>query len=111
MSIPWSGAGTAGGAPVDMCVAEVEGDVEAREVTCAGSAPVSRTALLISFLLSYFVFLVPFPSMTPGRFAHRLCTHLWTSLAFSRDFHICPCVPFSFSCLLLLSGGFPRLCI
>ena len=41
MSIPWSGAGTAGGAPVDMCVVEVEGDVEAQEVTCAGLAPVS----------------------------------------------------------------------
>jgi len=38
MSIPWSGVGTAGRAPVDVCVAEVEGDAEAWEVTCARSA-------------------------------------------------------------------------
>ena len=35
MSIPWSGAQTT---PVDMCVAEAEGDMDAREVTGAGLA-------------------------------------------------------------------------
>jgi len=34
-----------------------------------------------------FRFLVPFPSVTPGRLAHRLLTYQWTALAFSRDFH------------------------
>ena len=47
----------------------------------------SRTAPLTSFSLSYFVLLVPFPSVTPGRFAHCLLTYRWTVLAFSRDFH------------------------
>jgi len=53
---------------------------------------VSWTALLTSFSPSYFVFLVPLLSVTPGRFAHRLLSYLWTDLAFSRDFHMIPYV-------------------
>jgi len=43
--------------------------------------------LILSFL---FCLLVPFLSVTLGRFAPRLCTYLWTVLAFSRDFHTIP---------------------
>ena len=43
---------------------------------------------ILSFLFRLFV---PFPSVTPGRFAHRLLSYLWTALAFSRDFHTIPC--------------------
>jgi len=43
------------------------------------------------FILTFlFRLLVPLPSVTPGRFAHRLLSYLWTVLAFSRDFHTIP---------------------
>jgi len=54
------------------------------------------TALDVTDCPAYFIgtFLfrlpVPFPSVTPGRFAHRLLSYLWTALAFSRDFHTIP---------------------
>jgi len=34
--------------------------------------------------------------MTPGHFAHRLLSYLWTALAFSRDFHTTPICFYSF---------------
>ena len=43
--------------------------------------------------------LVPFLSVTPGRFAHCLHTYLWTDLAFSRDFHMLPYTSISFHSL------------
>jgi len=45
---------------------------------------------LANLFPSYSVFFLPYLSMTPGHFAHRLHTYLWTALAFSRDFHMFP---------------------
>jgi len=56
-------------------------------LTCHGLPCLPNT---FSLSLSYYVFLVPLPSVTPGRFAHRLLTYRWTVLAFSRDFHTFP---------------------
>jgi len=74
----------------------------------------SRTAPLTSFSPSYFVFLVLFPSVTLGRFAHScllidglISRFLETSIRFltllSRSM--------TFYGLLLLSGSFRLVCI
>ena len=74
----------------------------------------SRTAPLTSFPLSYFVFLVLFSSVTPGRFAHSyllidglISRFLETSIRFltllSRSM-----TSYGF---LLLSGSFHSVCI
>jgi len=59
----------------------------------------------LTFLLS-FPFLLPIPSVTPGRFAHCLHTYLQTVLTFSRDFRMLLYASVSFHDLLLSSSSF-----
>jgi len=51
---------------------------------------------LPNFLFPISLILVLFPSVTPGRFAHRSLTYRWIVLAFSRDFHTFPSASLSF---------------